>query len=182
MSTEEVRAIIAQVVASGVPIQRHVYALIVLVSLLASGVGAWLGSYLREKGKNFATKEDLDKIVEQLRMTTRAAEEIKAQISGELWVGQRRRELQLEVLKEVNTLFAKIKLGLDSPAFNVVPETVEQLYCSTILTGVLFKNPTIKTFAEAVEHFHLDPSRRLPGDFYKLHLEAIKAMVDEVCK
>ena len=152
----------------------------VILILLASGIGAFVGSYLRKKGEHRAIHEDLDKIVEQLRQTTKATEEIKAQISGDLWVRQRRRELQLEILKEMNSLFAKVKLGLDDPAF-VSKETIERLYAVTILAGALFKSTTLKAFAGAIEHFHLDPSRRPRSEFSKLHMEAIKTMVDEVC-
>ncbi|HZY31949.1 MAG TPA: hypothetical protein VFF86_09960 [Candidatus Methylomirabilis sp.] len=102
MSVEEVRSIVSQFAGNGVPLHWSTYLLILLISLLASGFGAWLGSYLREKGKHLATREDIGEIVEQLRQTTKATEEIKAQVSSELWVGQRKRELQLETLHETN--------------------------------------------------------------------------------
>ncbi len=50
---------------------------IFLLSVFGAGIGAYFGSYLREKGKNVATHEDIDKIVEELRKTTKAAEDIK---------------------------------------------------------------------------------------------------------
>ena len=50
-----------------------------VVSVVSAGLGAYFGAYLREKGKNLATKEDLDRVV-------RATEDIKAKISGSLWV------------------------------------------------------------------------------------------------
>jgi hypothetical protein len=52
----------------------------VLLFLIA-GAGAWAGSYLREKGKHYATREDFQKVLEQVAATTRAAEGIKAEIS-----------------------------------------------------------------------------------------------------
>ena len=34
-----------------------------LITALVAGAGGYLGSYLRQKGKNLATREDLDPIV-----------------------------------------------------------------------------------------------------------------------
>ncbi len=39
-------------------------ALTILLSLVAGAAGAFFGAYLREKGKNFATKEDIQTITE----------------------------------------------------------------------------------------------------------------------
>ncbi|MBF8262107.1 MAG: hypothetical protein HW376_1636 [candidate division NC10 bacterium] len=85
--------------------------IIFVVSVAGAGIGAYIGAYLREKGKNLATHEDIDRIVVQLRKTTEAAEDIKAQISGELWVKQRRWDAKwqcysqiVENLGEVHTL------------------------------------------------------------------------------
>jgi len=64
-----------------------------LLSLLGAGIGAYFGSYLREKGKNLATHEDIDRVV-------RATEDIKAQISGNLWMRQRRDEIRLGAINE----------------------------------------------------------------------------------
>lgn len=61
-----------------------------VVTLVGAGVGAYFGSYLRQKGKNLATREDIDKIA-------RETEAIKAQISGELWVQQKRWDFKHQV-------------------------------------------------------------------------------------
>jgi len=70
---------------------------ILLVPILGAA-GAYIGSYLREKGKNLATREDLDKIVIQVERTTKVTEEIKASISGEQWVRQKRWDAKYQML------------------------------------------------------------------------------------
>jgi hypothetical protein len=76
---------------------------IFVVSVVGAGIGAYIGAYFREKGKNLATHEDIDRIVVQLRKTTEATEDIKAQISGELWVKQRRWDVKWDCYAPVAT-------------------------------------------------------------------------------
>jgi hypothetical protein len=57
-------------------------------------LGWFLRPYLSEKGKNLATKEDIDLIV-------RKTEEIKADIAGGLWVAQSRWTFQADVYKNL---------------------------------------------------------------------------------
>ncbi len=54
------------------------------------GAGAYIGSYLREKGKNLATKEDIAKL-------TRETEAIKSEISKTRWLDQKRWDLRRDV-------------------------------------------------------------------------------------
>ena len=44
---------------------------VTVVSFLSSGAGAYLGSYLKKKGENLATHEDIDKLVDQVSAVTR---------------------------------------------------------------------------------------------------------------
>lgn len=87
---------------------------IFVVSVAGAGIGAYGGAYLREKGKNLATHEDIEKIVAQLRKTTEAAEDIKAQISGELWLGQIRWQLKRELYVNLLEGLADSRAGLRS--------------------------------------------------------------------
>ena len=57
--------------------------LALFVTALVAGVGAFFGTYLREKGKNLATKEDVAAI-------SRTTEEIKTEIASGAWLRQRR--------------------------------------------------------------------------------------------
>jgi hypothetical protein len=62
-----------------------------LVGLVA-GLGAYFGSYLKTKGKNLATQEDIAKL-------TQTTKQIEAKISNEMWDRQKRWELKREVLE-----------------------------------------------------------------------------------
>ncbi|WP_457599059.1 hypothetical protein [Hydrogenimonas sp.] len=57
---------------------------VIVISVTAAGVGAFLGSYFRRKGENIATKEDFDQLLNQLKNQTKATEEIKAEIQVDL--------------------------------------------------------------------------------------------------
>jgi hypothetical protein len=63
-------------------------------TLLGSWSGAYFGSYLRKKGENLATHEDVDKLVEQVSAVTAATKQIEARITR----ASRVHERQLDIL------------------------------------------------------------------------------------
>lgn len=83
-------------------------ATVILNGLLLHFWKPWLGSYATEKGKNLARKEDLDLIKREMQIITRAQEEIKSKLAGELWnkqmVWNQRRDLYLNILQGLDTL------------------------------------------------------------------------------
>ena len=62
-----------------------------LLTIIAAGCGAYFGTYLREKGKNLATKEDLAEL-------TRIVEAIKNEHAKELEVVKGRQQLRMAAL------------------------------------------------------------------------------------
>jgi hypothetical protein len=85
-------------------------------SFIAAGLGAYFGPYLKKKGENLATKEDLQLIVDQVSAVTKTTEEINAQISNEVWDRQKRWEMKkeaaIDVMKATSALrHALFKLG-----------------------------------------------------------------------
>jgi hypothetical protein len=71
---------------------------------VVAGLGAYLGAYLRKKGENLATHEDIDKLVSQVTAVTTAAKRIESAISTEVWRRERKAELQLKTADAINTL------------------------------------------------------------------------------
>jgi hypothetical protein len=86
--------------------------LTLLLLALFAGAGAFLGSYLKRKGENLATHEDIHKLVVQVRAVTEATKEIEAKISDEVWDRQKRWELKREVLFEATKGTALVKNAL----------------------------------------------------------------------
>jgi hypothetical protein len=56
-----------------------------IVTALVAGVAAYLGSYLKKKGENLATHEDIDKLVSQVSAVTAATKQIESQIRSSCW-------------------------------------------------------------------------------------------------
>jgi hypothetical protein len=71
-----------------------------------SAIGGWFGSYMQgymsQKGKNLATHEDIDKLVEQVKAVTQTTKEIEAKISDQVWDRQRRWELKRDLILKIS--------------------------------------------------------------------------------
>ena len=66
--------------------------LLPVLLFIAGFAGAFLSSYLKKKGENLATHEDLEKLVVQMEATTTATKAIEARISHGVWDQQQRWE------------------------------------------------------------------------------------------
>jgi hypothetical protein len=81
----------------------------VVVAIFGFWLKFYFGAYLTQKAKNFATHEDIQRLVDQVRETER----IKAEISDSMWDRQARwaykRELYIRLVECLTTL-----IGLES--------------------------------------------------------------------
>jgi len=89
MTPEQLQQVLQQAMGS----QPPWYVTGLLAALVGAAV-AYFGPYLGEKAKIKAIEENLGKLVEQVRQTTMATEDIKAQIAGGLWLEQKRWDLR----------------------------------------------------------------------------------------
>lgn len=79
-----------------------------VLTAVFGGLGAYFGAYLRQKGKNLATHEDINKLVDQVATVTTTTKEIEARISSEVWDRQKLWELKRNVLFELAKRVAAI--------------------------------------------------------------------------
>jgi hypothetical protein len=106
-----------------------------LAVLLGAFVGSYLAAYMKRKGENLATHEDIDKLVDQVSAVTIATKQIEAKISDEVWNRQKRWEMKREVFFSAAKALAQVDEALlkYGTVHNVVedrndPKWVEAIY------------------------------------------------------
>ena len=83
-----------------------------LTTLVAAFVGSYLAGYLKKKGENLATHEDIGKLVEQMAAVTTATKEIEAKISNDVWERQRKWDVKREALFEALKALSSVEAAL----------------------------------------------------------------------
>lgn len=95
MDKETIKQIAAEIAAQ-LPFGERtgpVLVLYVIITAVAAGLAAWFGSFLKTKGQNFATKQDFDELLEQLRANTEVVESVN-QVGSRLTPSWLRRSSQ----------------------------------------------------------------------------------------
>ncbi len=65
-----------------------------LIAAIITFVGAFLGSYLKKRAENLATKNDFDSLLIQVKKTTTETEGIKVELAKGTWLHQQRWNLK----------------------------------------------------------------------------------------
>ncbi len=130
----------------------------VALSFMDAGVGAYFGGYLKTKGENLATHEDIEKLKDQMEVVTRTTEEIKTEISDAAWNRQKHWELKRDVLFEASKRLAETHDALVHLAAVILPESLEQqakcqqaladLYKASALVGLVCGRDTHEAFMQ----------------------------------
>jgi hypothetical protein len=102
MDKETIQQIATEVVAQ-LPFGARYSVVYGVVTVLIAGLSIWLGSFLKTKGQNFATKQDFNELQKQLKDNTELVETIKSEVGQKDWA-QREwtnlRRIKLEALLE----------------------------------------------------------------------------------
>jgi hypothetical protein len=86
--------------------------ILLVLAVLVGLISAYLASYVKKKGENLATKEDFHELLRQLKLTTQATEQIKAQSSSQIRVGESELGYRKAQLAEFyGPIYANLKLS-----------------------------------------------------------------------
>jgi hypothetical protein len=114
---------------------------------VTTALGAYLGSYLKKKGENLATHEDIDKLVNQVSAVTAATKQIEARISNQTWQRERRAELQLKAIDAVNILTSQhVQNFIADSKFTPSLEWYSSFSVTSATVKALFDNATYAKF------------------------------------
>jgi hypothetical protein len=87
-------------------------ALWALGTAVFSGVGGYVGANLKGKNKTLASEEDLGKVLNEVRAVAITTKKIESEISSEMWIPQKRRELKREILLQATRRLTDLEDGL----------------------------------------------------------------------
>jgi hypothetical protein len=108
MTSNEVKLILLEVLGGGVSLNTSALTIVVLGSFLAAVLGAWVASFFGKRGETAAIARDLETIKRNLAQTTAVTEEIKADISGALWLKHKRWDVKWECYAELVENFGEV--------------------------------------------------------------------------
>lgn len=100
MPTSELKLLIEQAVRGAMPAWYVSLLYIAAVGLIMVG-GAWLISFSQERGRAAAISAAFAQVLDQLRATTKAVEEIKSTVTGDLWIKQKRIDLKFQCYSQI---------------------------------------------------------------------------------
>lgn len=123
------------------------YAGIGVTTLVTSGLGVYLGSYLKKKGENLATHEDIHRLTEQVSAVTTTTKQIEAVISNEMWRRERKAEFQLKAIEAVNTLATNfLQRSISDPKYRPDVEWFSTFGVADAAIKALFDEEAYKSF------------------------------------
>jgi hypothetical protein len=99
---QQTEELLRETAKSGLTLDWWISLAILIVAAISGYLGGYLKAYLEKKGQNLATKEDFKEMLIQLKQTTTATEEIKAEIAAQTMKAtqeeQERKKINLQYL------------------------------------------------------------------------------------
>lgn len=129
MNSEQLTKIVERAINDSLLFDWWVYLLV----LILAGIGSFLGSYLRKKADNLATKEDISQITSQVESIkldySKNLEALKAVIGSQLYIHQTRYQNEFNILMDLSERLIELRdasLGLRPVTDYVNPEESEE--------------------------------------------------------
>ena len=113
MSDILIREIAEQVIREEILLNWLFYLLVLAMLLVGTTASTFVASYIRKRAETYATKADLEQLVQQLRATTEAAEEVKTAIAHSDWTTREWKTLRRVKLEELIAAVYAVRQWLD---------------------------------------------------------------------
>ena len=129
MNENLIRTIAMEVVNQSIIGNYKTYLLIVCISIIAGSATAFIASYLKYRGKQYATKADFEQILNQLKQTTKVTEDIKSDINAKSQDHNNLKILAREKLESIMSQSFELELWLEkarSSALNAKPPDISE--------------------------------------------------------
>lgn len=169
--------------------------LFLVVTLITAGAGAYFGAYLKEKGKSYATREDIAHL-------TRLAEEVRSDIASKSWVEQRRWDLKREIyfrlldaLDAIGTVHAELDHVLNAnkqPPPELMKDwnnAMHALFQGMTQAHVFLASETLNAFYSMARSYNVvadslreTPSSQVPYSERVKPLRKMRDIMDELLK
>jgi hypothetical protein len=95
------------------------YVATLTLSAVGAAIGVYLVAYVKQKGENPATKEDLQLVVDQVKATTLLAEGMKTEVSGKRWISQERWKVRMELYVTLLSTLQTVVMNLNSVVMEI---------------------------------------------------------------
>ncbi|HAS6882730.1 TPA: hypothetical protein NKB09_004557 [Vibrio parahaemolyticus] len=102
-----------EIISSDLSLDNLTYVLLFLTCTASGFLGAYISSYAKEKGKNYATKEDFEQLLKQTGELTEATEQVKSEIANNSWKSSKKWELKFKIYTEVLEALASWRMSIE---------------------------------------------------------------------
>ena len=139
MTPNEVKLALLEVLGGGVYLNTFAFVIYILGSLVAIALVARAAAFFGKRGETAAMKRDIETIKANLAQTTAVAEEIKAAVSGEMWLRQKRWEAKWECYSDIIENLGELHALLEEAILLHAKGQIEAFDQKRTATGLAFE-------------------------------------------
>jgi hypothetical protein len=129
--------------------------LLLVINILVMILTAFFRGYGTKKGKNLATKEDLQNVLIQVKAVTRSTEEIKTELSELTWSKQRQWDMKRDAALDVMKIFGEMEQLLNHIFHIRNPDTIAKSLVNPEMQKKHIQSyeDALKQYLEAIRKF-----------------------------